>query len=284
MSQQRRLFVYLYKVASFSGITPFYDFRNGKLSRHRLCKIYGIILTLLVTMVLFPIVHLIQYNTKNKLIVFLINCTMCSSCLAAGTMTFCSVAKTEKWEKMLHLMRYAESVVLLKTDTQSPRNKTICIVMFGFMSLTSLSYNVYEIWIELASRDFLRMPIFYLRYVMVIFVFLAIEVIDNIYKRFQDLNKYIKLCLLNTTISQITHDGMILIDISKIRRNYRILNELVECYNKLFGLTILTFTLNMLFHILNSMNVFIFEWKNCSLGLDMIIRSFAPTIWICVSF
>lgn len=283
MSKQKMCFTYLYMLASFSGITPFYDFKAGKLVAQTFYKIFCIALILLTTVILFPLLHFVEYNTKNKLIVFLINCTMGTSCLSACTMTLCSFTKRKQWERMLHLIRYSENVILLKTDTQYRTHKTYCIVVFCFMSLLSLVYSIYEIYVELSRNDYMRLPIFYLRYVMVIFVFLSIKICQTIYNRFEDLNDFIKLCLLNTTILQITNEKVVLMDISKIRRNYRILNELVECFNKVFGMAILTFTLNVLFHILHSMNVFIFEWKNCSLDMDLIIRSFAPTIWCCVS-
>lgn len=283
MLEQRSLFTSLYKLASISAITPFYDFKTRKLVAQRFSKIFCVIVTLLTLVVLFPILHLIKYNTKNKLIVFLINCTMGTSCLSAVTMTLCSFTKRRQWERMLHLIRYAENAILIKTDTQYRKHKALCLIIFCFMSLLSLVYSIYEIWIEVMQNDYMRLPIFYLRYIMVIFVFLSIEICEIIYYRFRDLNEFIKACLLNTTILQITNEKVVLMDISKIRRNYRILNELVECYNKVFGMGILTLALNVLFHILHSMNVFIFEWKNCSLDMDLTIRSFAPTIWCCVS-
>lgn len=270
-------------MASFSGVTPFYDFKKGKAVRKILCKIYSIVLTILTTLVLYSVLHFMKYKTKNKLIIFLINCVMGISCLSSGTTTLSTAINIRKWERMLHLLRYAENVVLLQTGTQDRKHKPFCFLFFGLMSVSSLIYSIYDICFEVLDQNYPAILIFYLRFNMVIFLFLAIEITEIIYRKFEDLNDYIKLCLLKTTILQITNDTIVLMNISKIRRNYRILNDLVESYNKLFGMTILMFTLNVIFHILHSMNTFIFEWKNCSLDTNVTIRSFAPTLWCCVS-
>lgn len=282
MSVKRCLFFYLYKIASLAGITPFFDFEKQRLVAETFCGIYCIILTGMTSGMLFLLCHYVQYNTENKLIVFLINCTMFTSCLSINTMTICSITKKHEWKRMLHLIGYAENVVYLTTEDEYKKNKTICKILFCFL-FSSLIYSVYEVYTNITTGEYIQISMFYLRYVTVIFISLTLKVCGSIHQRFQDLNGYIKLRLLNTAISKINFDKFVLQDISNIRRNFRILNDLVESFNNVFGATTVAMVLNVLLHILQSMNIFIFEWKHCSVDINLTIKSFVPTTWFCVS-
>lgn len=279
----KRYFQNTYRLASLLGITPLYDFKKGKLMISNHCKMYNVILMIIQIVLFFPLIYLIEYNKESKLITLLINCTLFTTCLSTSTMTWTTVTKRLEWKKMLRLIRYAEKIVLCSGEPDIKNGRRAGMALLYVVSIFFMNYTVYEVCMEIMKGAYITIAIFYLRFTTATFIFLTTEVCEIVYKLFQDLNEYTKLCLLKTTISQINNYKVVLADVSKIRRNYRILNEIVEFVNELFGLSILMFTLNVIFHVLNAMNIFIFKWKHYSHDVDLVVKNFIPAVGCCVS-
>lgn len=282
---QNKYLLNLYRLASILGIVPFYNFGKGILSSQKLTNIYGIILLLLQTAVIYPVLDLIDYKWENKLIAFLIKCTIFTSCCFASTMTCNNFTKQLEWAKLLRLLKYSTNQSYLQSGRrQKQATTTVFRMMLYSVSFLEIGYTIYDIFMAYEEDAyFITILTSYLRFTTIIFAILATEFIEIIHNQFQELNEHIKICIQSTTIMQISTKKIFLTNISKIRRKYRNLSETVESFNTIFGMSILIFTFNVLIHILNIMNIFIFSWKNSNVNVDLTIKSLVPTIGCCVS-
>lgn len=266
-----------YNLANYLGLAPSYDFDNNKECYPTLYKIHGIFNTIFVTAIYIHFMingvnNFMTYMYATELLVdnleyFLI--TLFSWHTIIGSFTF----NKKNWLKILNTFHAFDKDFGLQVNKK--RNffnlelllfNIIVLSIFLLEILLWFNYN-FESYINYV---FARFEFYYI-FITIFVLFVFSRSILFRYKCFNNLLLMEYYKLKNHKFSMAVLSALINIKLHQILKFYKYLNCLIDCFNKLYGWTILIYNGIIIMACLECINFMVLSIFIYNISLDRIL-------------